>query len=167
MYLLRALRGLIDSSPKPMDIERCKAEIKRHEGEVLEIYKDSLGYKTLGIGHLCQPNDPEYDWAVGTKVSQEVVDMYYEDDFNKHLAEAIHVFGTEEAFYNLPQDIQHVLVNMCFNLGGTRLSKFKNMLKACREHDWKQMSIEMEDSRWFKQVGRRSLELQEMVLNSI
>lgn len=150
-----------------MDIQRCKAEIKRHEGEVLEIYKDSLGYKTLGIGHLCQPNDPEYDWEVGTKVSQEVVDMYYEDDFNKHLAEAIHVFGTEEAFYNLPQDIQHVLVNMCFNLGGTRLSKFKNMLKACREHDWKQMSIEMEDSRWFKQVGRRSLELQEMVLNSI
>ena len=167
MYLLRSLRGLIGSSPKPMDIQRCKAEIKRHEGEVLEIYKDSLGYKTLGIGHLCQPNDPEYDWAVGTKVSQEVVDMYYEDDFNKHLAEAIHVFGTEEAFYNLPQDIQHVLVNMCFNLGGTRLSKFKNMLKACREHDWKQMSIEMEDSKWFKQVGRRSLELQEMVLNSI
>lgn len=167
MYLLRSLRGLIGSSPKPMDIQRCKAEIKRHEGEVLEIYKDSLGYKTLGIGHLCQPNDPEYDWEVGTKVSQEVVDMYYEDDFNKHLAEAIHVFGTEEAFYNLPQDIQHVLVNMCFNLGGTRLSKFKNMLKACREHDWKQMSIEMEDSRWFKQVGRRSLELQEMVLNSI
>lgn len=167
MYLLRSLRGLIGSSPKPMDIERCKAEIKRHEGEVLEIYKDSLGYKTLGIGHLCQPNDPEYDWEVGTKVSQEVVDLYYEDDFNKHLAEAIHVFGTEEAFYNLPQDIQHVLVNMCFNLGGTRLSKFKNMLKACREHNWKQMSIEMEDSRWFKQVGRRSLELQEMVLNSI
>ena len=29
-----------------MDIEKCKAEIKRHEGEVLEIYEDSLGYKT-------------------------------------------------------------------------------------------------------------------------
>ena len=52
-----------------MDIELCKQDIKRHEGEVLEIYKDSLGYKTLGVGHLCQPNDPEYDWEVGTKVS--------------------------------------------------------------------------------------------------
>ena len=30
-----------------LDIELCKAEIKRHEGEVLEIYIDSLGYKTL------------------------------------------------------------------------------------------------------------------------
>ena len=149
-----------------MDIEKCKAEIKRHEGEVLEIYEDSLGYKTLGIGHLCQPNDPEYNWEVGTKVSQEVVDMYYEDDFNKHLAEAVHVFGTEEAFYNLPENIQHVLVNMCFNLGSSRFSKFKNMLDACRKHDWERMAAEMEDSRWFKQVGRRSVELQESVLNT-
>ena len=38
-----------------MNIEQCKAEITRHEGKVLEIYEDSLGYKTLGIGHLCQP----------------------------------------------------------------------------------------------------------------
>jgi len=149
-----------------MDIEKCKAEIKRHEGEVLEIYEDSLGFKTLGIGHLCKPEDPEYKWEVGTKVSQDVVDMYYEDDFNKHLAEAVHIFGTEEAFYNLPENIQHVLVNMCFNLGGTRLSKFKNMLGACRAHDWDKMAAEMEDSRWYKQVGRRSVELQKSVLNT-
>ena len=147
-----------------MNIELCKAEIKRHEGEVLEIYEDSLGYKTLGIGHLCQPEDPEYAWEVGTKVSQEVVDMYYEQDFKKHHKETIHVFGTEEEFYLLPEVIQHVLVNMCFNLGGTRLSKFKNMLKACKEHNWSEMARQMEDSRWFGQVGRRSIELQKMVL---
>ena len=34
-----------------MNIERCKEAIKRHEGEVLEIYIDSLGFKTLGVGH--------------------------------------------------------------------------------------------------------------------
>ncbi len=38
-----------------MNVELCKQDIKRREGEVLEIYEDSLGYKTLGIGHLCQP----------------------------------------------------------------------------------------------------------------
>ena len=150
-----------------MNVELLKEEIKRHEGEVLEIYEDSLGYKTLGVGHLCQPEDPEYDWKVGTKVSQEVVDMYYEDDFNKHVAEAIHVFGNKEDFYKLPEKIQHVLVNMCFNLGGSRLSKFKNMLKACREHNWKEMSAQMQDSRWFTQVGRRSIELQQVVLDQI
>ena len=148
-----------------MNIELCKAEIKRHEGEVLEIYNDSLGYKTLGVGHLCQPQDEEYDWEIGTPVSQEVVDKYYMIDFDRHHAEAIHVFGSSEDFNKLPEDIQRVLVNMCFNLGGTRLSKFRNMLKACREHNWTEMAAQMEDSRWFKQVGRRSIELQQLVLN--
>tara|TARA_R100001082_G_scaffold82312_1_gene49162 strand:+ start:88 stop:552 length:465 start_codon:yes stop_codon:yes gene_type:complete len=147
-----------------MNIELCKAEITRHEGKILKIYEDSLGYKTLGIGHLCQPEDPEYDWEIGTKVSEEVVNMYFEDDFKKHLEETIHVFGTEKEFYNLPSDIQRVLVNMCFNLGGTRLSKFKNMLKACRANDWNEMAKQMEDSRWYGQVGRRSKELQDIVL---
>ena len=150
-----------------MNIEQCKAEIKRHEGEVLEIYNDSLGYKTLGVGHLCQPNDIEYSWEIGTPVSQEVVDKYYEQDFHKHYYEAVHVFGSEEGFNNLPEEIQRVLVNMCFNLGGTRLSKFRNMLKACKEHDWSEMARQMEDSRWFRQVGRRSLELQKAVLEQV
>jgi lysozyme len=149
-----------------MNIELCKEQIKRHEGEVLNIYEDSLGYKTLGVGHLCKPEDPEYDWAVGTSVSQEVVDMYYEDDFDKHYMEAIHVFGNHEDWDELPEVIQRVLVNMCFNLGGSRLSKFRNMLKACRNHDWKEMAVQMEDSRWYKQVGRRSKELQDMVLGA-
>ena len=148
-----------------MNIDLCKAEIKRHEGEVLEIYMDSLGYKTLGVGHLCQPNDIEYNWEVGTPVSQEVVDAYYEMDFRKHYYEAVNVFGDEKGFNNLPDDIQRVLVNMAFNLGGTRLSKFRNMLQACREHDWNRMAAEMQDSRWFHQVGRRSLELQNVVLS--
>ncbi len=149
-----------------MNIELCKEQIKRHEGEVLNIYEDSLGYKTLGVGHLCKPEDPEYDWAVGTSVSQEVVDMYYEDDFDKHYMEAIHVFGSHEDWDNLPEVIQRVLVNMCFNLGGTRLSKFKNMMRACRENNWKEMAVQMEDSRWYGQVGRRSKELQDMVLGA-
>ena len=38
------------------------------------------------------------------------------------------------------------------------------MLKACREHNWDEMARQMEDSRWFYQVGRRSVELQQVVL---
>ena len=43
-----------------MNKEILKAQIKDHEGEVLEIYEDSLGYLTLGVGHLIQKGDPEY-----------------------------------------------------------------------------------------------------------
>ena len=74
-----------------MNKEVLKEQIKRHEGEVLEIYKDSLGYLTLGVGHLIQPTDPEHGQPAGTPVSQEVVDAYYESDFDKHVDETIHV----------------------------------------------------------------------------
>ena len=147
-----------------MNIEKLKEQIKRHEGEVLEVYADSLGYLTLGVGHLIQPNDPEHGQPAGTPVSQEVVDKYYEIDFDKHLEETKHVIG-HDVFDGLPGEIQEVLVNMCFNLGGSRLGKFRNMLNAVEDHDWERMAVEMEDSRWFKQVGRRSVELQEIVRN--
>ena len=90
-----------------MNLERCKEAIKRHEGEVLEIYIDSLGFKTLGVGHLCQPEDPEYDWEVGTPVTQEVVDMYYQDDFAESFLEMRRDVSEDEAFertFVLPQN---------------------------------------------------------------
>jgi|TARA_B100001094_G_C18069047_1_gene739017 GH24 family phage-related lysozyme (muramidase) len=148
-----------------MNKEILKEQIKRHEGEVLEIYEDSLGYLTFGVGHLVKENDPEYGQPVGTPVSQERVDEVYEHDFEKHVEETIHVFESKggEDFYALPEDIQHVLVNMTFNLGGTRFGKFNNMWKGVVSCDWEKVAVEMEDSRWFKQVGRRSIELQEIV----
>lgn len=150
-----------------MNKEVLKEQIKRHEGEVLEIYEDSLGYLTFGVGHLVKDDDPEHGQPVGTPVSQERVDEVYEHDFEKHVEETIHVFESKggEDFYSLPEDIQHVLVNMTFNLGGTRFGKFNNMWKGVIENDWEKVAVEMEDSRWFKQVGRRSVELQEMVRN--
>lgn len=148
-----------------MNREKLMQEIKRHEGEVLEVYEDSLGYLTFGVGHLIKDSDDEHGQPVGTPVSQERVDEVYEYDFDKHLDETIHLFESKggEDFYALPENIQHVLVNMTFNLGGTRFSKFNNMWKGVIENDWEKVAVEMEDSRWFKQVGRRSVELQEMV----
>ena len=150
-----------------MNKEVLKEQIKRHEGEVLEIYEDSLGYLTFGVGHLVKDDDPEFGQPVGTPVTQERVDEVYEHDFEKHVEETIHVFESKggEDFYSLPEDIQHVLVNMTFNLGGTRFGKFNNMWKGVIANDWEKVAVEMEDSRWFKQVGRRSIELQEMVRN--
>lgn len=151
-----------------MNIELLKEQIKRHEGEVLEVYEDSLGYLTFGVGHLIKDSDDEHGLPVGTPVSQERVDDVYDYDFDKHLDETIHLFESKggEDFYSLPENIQHVLVNMTFNLGGTRFGKFNNMWKGVVSSDWEKVAVEMEDSKWFRQVGRRSVELQEMVRNA-
>ena len=60
-----------------MNIELLKEQIKRHEGEVLEVYEDSLGYLTLGVGHLIREDDEEFGEPAGTPVSQEVVAVSY------------------------------------------------------------------------------------------
>ena len=120
------------------------------------------------MGHLIQKSDPEYGQPAGTPVSQEVVDMYYDSDFDKHVEETLHVCENNNIdFDSLPENAQHTLVDMCFNLGANRLGKFRNMLYACSVRDWEEMSRQMEDSRWYGQVGRRSKELQEMVLAEV
>ena len=114
---------------------------------------------------VIKEDDAEHGQPAGTPVSQEVVDMYYSSDFDKHVEETLHVCeGAGIDFDSLPQNAQHTLVDMCFNLGANRLGKFKNMLKACANEDWKEMAAQMEDSRWYAQVGRRSKFLQEQIL---
>jgi GH24 family phage-related lysozyme (muramidase) len=47
---------------------------------------------------------------------------------------------------------EHALVNMCFNLGETKLRKFKKMNAAVRANDWERAGNEAENSLWFRQL---------------
>ena len=42
-------------------LERLREEIISDEGCVLEVYKDHLGYYTVGVGHLIRPSDEEWE----------------------------------------------------------------------------------------------------------
>ena len=68
------------------------------------------------------------------------------------------------SFEKLPEDIQHVLINMAFQLGGPRLRKFKMMIAAVEMEDYREMALQMEDSRWFKQTTNRAQRLIDRVV---
>ena len=53
------------------------------------------------------------------------------------------------------------MVNMAFNLGYTRLSKFTGLKAALDDRDWNKAADEMVDSRWYRQVGNRAKRLEE------
>ena len=55
------------------EVTRISAQLKIDEGVKYEIYNDSLGKPTFGIGHLILPGDPEYKQPIGQKVSEERV----------------------------------------------------------------------------------------------
>ena len=70
-----------------------------------------------------------------------------------------------EKWGDFPGEVQEILVNMMFNLGRTRLSKFKNMKKALDKADWATAAIEGRDSRWYKQVTNRAERLMKRLEN--
>jgi len=143
-----------------MMTEKVKEDLIKHEGYVREIYLCSEGFPTFGIGHLVVETDPEHTWPVGTPVEDERILNAFESDFKDAYTDACAVFLN---FSSLPDDVQRVCINMAFNLGRTRLSKFKNMIRAVNEGKWAKAADEMVDSRWYNQVGHRSKELVEIM----
>ena len=131
-------------------------DLRRHEGVVNEIYVCTEGFKTLGVGHLLKKGDVEYDLPIGTQISEEVVERYFKDDLNQAIKDTERLV---DDLYNHPDNVVRVLVNMMFNLGITKFAKFKKMLAAVNNQDYATAGDEMRDSKWYGQVGRRSIEL--------
>ena len=145
-----------------MDIEILKQELTEDEGCKYEIYLDHLGYKTFGIGHLCKATDPENDLEVGSEVSKERVDECFLNDIEKVIEDCTILYDN---FFTLPDDAQLIIANMMFNLGRTRLTKFKLMKEAVDDANWIEAGIQMEDSKWAKQVPNRAERLCERMRN--
>jgi len=136
-----------------MDLKKLYEEIKADEGEILEIYKDHLGYETFGIGHLVVEADPEHGQPVGTPVSVERVREVFDKDIQTSINYCESLFGQ---WHNWPEEVQLIMVNMMFNMGPTRMAKFKNMIGALSVRDWKQAALEGRDSLWYRQVTNRA-----------
>ena len=69
--------------------------------------------------------------------------------------------------WKLPEIVQRVLVDMRVNLGPKRFRGFKKMIKAVEKKDFYQAAMEMQDSKWFGQVGKRGETLSNMMLKAI
>ena len=144
----------------PNLIEKIKEDLVKHEGYVTEIYLCSEGYATFGIGHMVTETDMEYTWPVGTPVTDERILQVFHDDCKIAVEDAEKIV---EDLYAHPDDVIRVLVNMVFNLGRPRLSKFKNMIAAVDAKEYDKAADEMVDSKWYRQVKTRGVELVEIM----
>ena len=143
-----------------MNIDKLREQLKIDEGVKYEVYKDHLGYPTFGIGHLVVEGDTEHGEPVGTPVSEDRVNSVFESDVETYVSEAKKVFPNLDI---LPEEAQQVIVNMCFNMGAPRLSKFKKFIAGVNAGDWDTAAVEMMDSRWANQVGIRAERLRDRI----
>ena len=95
-----------------------------------------------------------------TPVAEERTKECFEKDLDAAISEC-ELLYEDGVFGDLPDEVQQILVNMMFNMGRTRLSKFKKMHAAILESDWKTAAVEGRDSRWHQQVTNRAERLME------
>lgn len=143
-----------------MNIDKLREQLKIDEGVKYEIYLDHLGYPTFGIGHLITEADEEHGKPVGTPITEERVNSVFDKDVEIYVSEAKKVFPK---LAELPSEAQEVIVNMTFNMGAPRLSKFKKFIAAVEARNWDTASVEMMDSRWARQVGNRAVRLRDRI----
>ena len=136
--------------------EDLKARIKKHEGFRDVIYKDSLGFATIGYGHLVLPTD---DFVEGQQYSKEILDAVFDKDFQNASNNANKLIGDIPLVYQAKE----VICEMVFQLGIGGVSKFKNMWKALEDGDYETASVEMLDSRWAKQTPSRAESLSKIM----
>ena len=138
-----------------------------HEGLRLEVYQDSLGIDTIGIGRNLDDRgitQDELDW-----MDYPTIEHVYSDGITE--ADAIYLaqndvqiveeelLAAHPCVENLDAVRQLVLVDMAFNMGVPRLCKFKNMWSAIHEGKFEAAAREMLDSRWATQVKGRATKL--------
>ena len=124
--------------------------IKKHEGYVGVVYKDSLGIDTIGFGFAIK--DLELD--------ADVCDIILERKL-KNLNDRIK--NKFDWYKYIPPEIKDVVTEMCYQLGVTGFSKFRKTIAYLQNKEWKNASIEMLDSKWAKQTPNRAKELSERV----
>lgn len=139
-----------------MNKDQLRQELADDEGCKYLIYLDHLNLPTFGIGHLITESDPEFGEPIGTEVSEGRVRKAFNLDVAVTIDECKVLYPD---FNDLPEECQHVIANMMFNMGRPRLSKFKGMKAGVDARDWNKAADEMVDSRWHDQVPNRAKRL--------
>jgi lysozyme len=118
----------------------------------LKPYTDTVGKITIGVGRNLTDNGVSELEAEGMCI-RDMDDV--DADLDRNVA----------WWREMSEPRQMVFVDMCFNLGWPRFSKFRLMLAAAEDGDYATAADEMIDSRWARQVGTRADLLETMMRN--
>lgn len=175
---------IVESKPKPAPtnwVINVKNQLKIDEGCKFEVYLDTEGLATFGVGHLITKADPEYAAAKKTwpfifdedlTITQKMIEFKnskkrlgispsrvqeaFEQDLLIAIMDAKRIF---EGFNEFRDELKEIIVNMAFNLGHSRLKGFKRKIAAVQNGDYEMAAKEMEKSKWHRQVGDRAKRL--------
>lgn len=113
-----------------------------HEGIKKSIYKDDLGYWTIGIGFLVDPSK-----NAGLSVEECMMIL------RSRIANLERQLS-QYTWFTIQDPVRRsVIIEMAYNLGVNGLLGFKKMIAALGERQVGTASVEMADSTWATQIG--------------
>ena len=134
-----------------MDMDRLLESVKKHEGYRNKVYLDTLGKRTVGVGHLCV----EDFWEDDKEYEEKFLMTILEHDLSDAIKGANDLLA-ENGCMDMNEKAHEINIEMVFQLGKTGVSKFRNMWKALSTLDYSTAAEQMLDSRWAKQTPNRA-----------
>lgn len=138
-------------------ISELTAQLNRDEGREKFVYKDSLGYYTIGVGRLV-------DKEKGGGLRDDEINYLLRNDIEDRINALTRALPW---FQNLDDARKGVLLNMAFQLGTEGLLKFKNTLAMVQARDYAGASAGMLMSKWATQTPERAKRLSIQMLTRV
>tara|TARA_Y100000592_G_C5418384_1_gene291840 strand:- start:251 stop:673 length:423 start_codon:yes stop_codon:yes gene_type:complete len=134
-------------------MERLLKMIKLHEGVKSHAYQCTAGKWTIGVGR-------NIDEEGGLGLSEEEINVLLINDVERVKNELTAAYFW---FPALDEVRQAAMIDMCFNLGLSRLRGFVKAIEAMSRQQYDNAADEFLDSRWASQVGQRAIRVTEMI----
>jgi len=123
-----------------------------HEGMRFTPYRCTAGKLTIGVGR-----------SLDTKgITKEEAIMLLNNDISECKRDLANLVFKGQ-FYKFPEPVQHVLMDMRFQLGWKGFRGFRKMIIAFKELNYEEAIVQMMDSAWYGQTTNRANELIEMI----
>ena len=146
-------RPVAEEESKDPFFDKATEFLTLNEGFKNEPYRDSRGFWTIGIGHLITTKkDLPEEWK-NAKLTDDEVKELFKEDYNKHLNEAKKL----PMYEKLSEEGKLALLDLTFNMGTTKFNEVKwpKFFSALENKDLETAAKELENSKWFNQVGNR------------
>ena len=133
-----------------MNIQRLRQQLIKHEGVEYKLYTCTSLKTSIGVGRNLE--DRGISHATAMQMLDEDIDI------------CINELQQTLSYWNdLPSRVKEGLINLCFNMGISRLMAFKKTFGFLREGMYSKAADELLDSRYANQVGQRAVDVANMI----
>ena len=136
------------------DLDNLKEMIIKHEGHEPRVYKCPNGFDTIGYGFAIKDlfMDKELaDFILDKKIRELLAKIEANDDWDTW-------------FWDKPQNVKEVLINMIYQIGFSGVRKFRKTIQYIKDDNFLLASEEMLDSKWARSDSpNRAKELSDII----